>query len=135
MEKAQEEAMSGALAGLDLVPDGDGFSLSVTNASGKTSVTRLTAEQLLVLAQSAPLFRERILSQRHPAPGSVDAVVATPVIQIALNTDALDQDLLLTLYGSNWAGQTFAVPAHIAQLLVERLPDWIAKLKVSKTKQ
>jgi hypothetical protein len=122
-------------AGLDLIPDGDDFILSVTNTADETTRIRLSADQLLTLAQSAPLFRERVLSQRHRAPGNVDAVVATPVVQIGLNTDALDQDILLTMIGSNWAGQTFAIPAHIAQHLVERLPDWIAKLKVDRTKQ
>jgi hypothetical protein len=127
--------MNRGFAGLDLEADGDTFMLSVTNAAGETTHVKLTAEQLLVLAQSAPNFRERILSQRHPSPGKIDAVVATPVIQIALNTDALDQDILLSMYGVNWAAQTFAIPAHIAEHLVERLPDWIAKLKTDRTKQ
>jgi hypothetical protein len=121
-------------AGLDLVPDGDNFLLSVTYAGVVTEI-KLTPEQLLTLAQSAPLFRERILSQRHPAPGNVDAVVATPVVQIALNTDSLDQDILLTMFGTSLAGQTFAVPSHIAQHLVDRLPTWIAKLRKPKTRQ
>lgn len=130
-----EEAMTGKTAGLDLQPQGDDFVMSVEHANGTTTKVILTADQLLILAQSAPRFRDHILSKRHPSAGNIDAVLATPVAQIGLNTDALEQEILLTMIGENRARLSYAVPEHLAQELVDKLPKHIARLREKKTAQ
>lgn len=44
------------MIGLDIVDDGDDFLLKVTDKDGVTTDVKLTTEQLMTLAQSAPAF-------------------------------------------------------------------------------
>ena len=127
--------MSREVSGLDLIEDGGDFRLSVTDETGNTTSVRLTPHQVLTLAQSAPSFRERILAPHNPSGGAVQAVVATPVVQIGLNQDSLGEEILLTLIAPNGARATYAIPLHIAEHLVERLPVRVAELKKSRTRQ
>jgi hypothetical protein len=123
-------------AGLDLTEDGDGFILTVVDATGAATKTKLTAEQLLILSQSAPAFRERILSKHKLSVPGMDVVLATPVVQIGLNEDSLGQDILLTLIAPTGGRLTYALPVHIAEHLAERLPVRVADLKnKNQTKQ
>jgi hypothetical protein len=120
-------------SGLDLREDGDDFILDVTARDGTTTQVKLTSEQLLTLAQSAPKFRERILSRRSPTTAGIQPVLATTVVQVGLNQDALGQDLLLSLVAPTGTQLTYALPIQIVELLVERLPQWLDKMRRLKT--
>ena len=123
-------------SGLDLKEDGDDFLLCVTDLAGTTTETKLTADQVPILSQSAPVFRERILARYKPSAGGTDVVLATPVVQIGLNEDSLGEEILLTLVAPNSARLTYALPMHIAEHLAERLPIRVADLrKKNPTKQ
>ena len=115
--------------GLDLKEDGNNFILSVTDVAGTKTEIKLTPEQVLTLSQSAPVFRERILSRYKPSVAGTDVVLATAVAQIGLNEDSLAQDILLTFVAKNGARLTYALPMHIAEHLSERLPLRVAEMK------
>ncbi len=135
-EKDRKMRMAGASSGLDLKEDGNDFLLSVTDADGKTTNVKLTPEQLLTLSQSAPKFRERILSRHQPAIEGIQAVLATTVEQVGLNHDSLGQDLLLTLVAPTGTQLTYALPIHIVEHLIERLPARLSEMrKATLTKQ
>jgi hypothetical protein len=114
--------------GLTLDPSGDNFILRRTTANGRTVGMTLSDGDVLTLAQSAPVFRDRILSKRNPAGGEYSAVYATPVVQIGLAPDALRENVLLTLVAPSGAQVTFELPPHIVDHLVERLPVHLAKV-------
>jgi hypothetical protein len=120
-----ETAMTGTAAGLDLIPDGDDYILKV---KGKSKV-RLTADQVLILAQSAQSLMGRILARRNPATAGAEAVLVTPVAQIELNEDLLTQEIFLTLIDPNGGRLTWSLPIPLAENLIERLPKRLAELK------
>jgi hypothetical protein len=115
--------------GLTLDPKGDDFILRHTAADGKTRSLSLSDNDVLSLAQSAPVLRDRILAKRNPAGGGFSAVYATPVVQIGLAPDALGENILLTMVAPSGAQVTFGLPRHIAQHLAERLPDHLAQVQ------
>jgi hypothetical protein len=117
--------------GLALDPEDDQFLLRRTGPDGRTKSLVLSNEDVLSLAQSAQLLRERILSKRNPAGGEYSAVYATPVVQIGLAPDALGENVLLTLITPSGAQVTFELPPHIVDHLVERLPVHLAKAKAA----
>jgi hypothetical protein len=117
--------------GLTLAPSGDNFILRRTTANGRTVGMTLSDDDVLTLAQSAPAFRDRILSKRTPAGGKYSAVYATPVVQIGLAPDALGENILLTLVAPSGAQVTFGLPPHIVGHLVEHLPVHLAKASVA----
>jgi hypothetical protein len=114
--------------GLDLQDEGDGFSLLVTDQNGKTSKVALTDDQLLTLAQSAPLFQARVLAKRSRTEAGVEAVYSTPVKEAILNTDLLGEKILLTLVAPNEARVVYELTPHLANNLVQRLPDRILEV-------
>ena len=116
------------MTGLDLVEDGDDFLLKVTDRTGATTATLLTSEQLMTLAQSAPLFQARILAKHSRAEAGVEAVHSTPVEEVILNTDLLKEQILLTFVMPNSATIVFALSPWLANNLVQRLPDRILEI-------
>lgn len=122
--------------GLHLDEKGDGFILRRITPSGRTMGMSLSAEDVLSLAQSAQALRIRALSRHDPEGGSVRAVYATPVVQIALQPETLGERILLTMVPPSATQLTFALPLHIVEYLVERLPDYLARAKATTpTKQ
>jgi hypothetical protein len=118
--------------GLTLDPQGNDFVLRRTTPDGKTRSLVLSDDDVLSLAQSAPLFRGRILSKRNPEGGTLSAVYATPVVQIGLAPDALGENILLTLIAPSDAEVTFELPPHIVGHLVQRLPAHLARALAAK---
>jgi hypothetical protein len=114
--------------GLDLREEGDGFVLSVTEPNGNTINVPLTAEQVLTLAQSAPLFRARALAKYNRPEAGVSAVYSTPVVEAILNTDLLKERILLTFVAPNGAQVTYELTPHLANNLFQRLPSRILEI-------
>jgi len=109
--------------------DGDDFLLIVTNAKGRKSQVRMTEADALNITQSATLWRERIVSRYHPkSEGTVQAILATPVVQFRVTQDSLAVDVLLTLQAPNGAELTFAIPSVVANLLAKKLGEEIVSL-------
>jgi hypothetical protein len=116
---------------LTLDPHDNDFVLRRVDASGASAEIVLSDDDVLSLSQSAQLLRDRILSKRTPVGGTVSAVFATPVVQIGLAPDALEENILLTLVAPSGAQVTFSLPSHIARHLVERLPVHLAKARAA----
>ncbi len=131
-QKTSATMSAAASVGLDLVEEGDGFALLVTDASGKTTRVTLTPDQLMTLAQSAPLVQARILAKRSRTEAGVEAVYSTPVEETILNTDLLNERILLTMVAPNGARVVYEMTAYLANQLVQRLPDRILELLSAK---
>jgi hypothetical protein len=108
-----------------------GFVLRRIDASGTPAEITLSDEDVLSLAQSAQLLRDRILSKLTPEGGAVSAAYSTPVAQIGLAPDVLGENILLTMVAPSGAQVTFSLPPHIAQILAERVPVHLAKAKAA----
>jgi len=128
--------MNATSTGLDLTEEGDGFALSVMDSAGNTIKVSLTTEQLLTLAQSAPLFQARALAKYHRPAAGVDAVYSTPVKEAILNTDLLKEAILLALVAPNGGRVVYELTPDLANNLVQRLPARILEvLSVRMPKQ
>ncbi len=115
--------MSEAPSGLKLDPDGDGFILTRTDHEGATAKIPLSAADILALTRSALALRERGLSQRQPANGEMEAVLASPVADVALNRELLGDNILLTMISADGSRLTFALPSALAADLARRIVD------------
>jgi hypothetical protein len=124
-----------AAGDLDLVEDGDGFILSVTNAAGKTIPVRLTEDQVITLSQSAPTYLGRILLRRNPSAAGIGAVAVTHVARAEVNQDAIGENILLALVGPNGGRLTYRLSVQTAELLVDALRPELADLKAKKNDQ
>jgi hypothetical protein len=71
---------------INLSPEGDGFALR----RGSKLLATLTSEEVLLLAQAAPSFRQAIMSRFHR-----NAVFATPVARSNAEWDALGERVLI----------------------------------------
>ncbi|PWB84092.1 MAG: hypothetical protein C3F11_03090 [Methylocystaceae bacterium] len=115
--------MPEAASGFNLDPDGDDFILSRTDHDGVTAKISLTAADILALTRSALAIRERSLSQRQPAGGAVEAVLATPVTEVELNRELLGDNILLTMISADGNRLTFALPSTLAVDVAGRIAD------------
>ena len=116
------------MTGLDLDEDGDCFLLKVTSKDGVSTNVKLTSEQLVTLAQSAPLFQQRILARCSRPEAGVEAVYSTRVEEVILNTDLLKEKILLTFAMPNGAKLVYALTPLLANNLVQRLPQKILEV-------
>jgi hypothetical protein len=121
-----------ATADLDLVEDGDDFILMATAANGAVDRLRLTEDQMMTLAQSAPLWRDRIVLRRSPEAAGTEAVVVTPVSHVGIQADSIKESVLLTFQSSTRGRLTFALPPVIAHLILEHLPNSLREIETDK---
>ncbi len=119
---------------LSLDEEGDDYVLTRTQPDGTTTNIILSPRDVMTLAQSAPLFRERVLSRLYPPGGGASPVFATVAEQVRVAPDALGEAILLTLIAPNGAGVTFEIPAPLAQELAERIPVRLAEMAGAKPK-
>lgn len=136
-KRSRSEKMSITESKLSLDPDGDDFVLRRVMPDGRTTTMKLSGTDILTLAQSVPALQQQILSRHMPRSGDHSPVAVTEVVQIALNQESLGEKILLTLIAPSGSRATFAIPALIANLLVERLPVHLARMSAAKptTKQ
>jgi len=113
---------------LALDEDGDDYLLRKTDENGTASQMRLSGDDVLTLSQSSARLRQSILAKRTPASGGVTPVFATNVVQVVVAPDTLGEDILLSLVAPDGSQTVFALPPHIARLLVERLPAHLTAL-------
>ncbi len=119
---------------ISLDEDGDNFVLTRTQPDGTTTSITLSPQNVMTLAQSAPLFRERVLSRIYPLGGGVSPVFATVTAQARVAPDALGEAILLTLIAPNGAGVTFEIAPSLARELAERIPVHLAEMDGPKPK-
>jgi hypothetical protein len=121
---------------LSLDPDGDDFVLRRVAADGTTTTMALSETDVLTLAQSAPVLQLQILKRHDPKGDDHLAIAVTEVTRAELHDESLGEAILLTLIALSGSRQTFALPRQIAELLVQRLPVFLARMAAAKqTKQ
>jgi hypothetical protein len=118
-----------ATAGLDLQEDGDDFILIATDENGTVSRLRLTEDQMLTFAQSAPVVRDKIVLRRSPEEGGVSVVVVTLVSDLGIQPDSLKESVLLTLQSATRGRLTFGLSPNAVRLLLEYLPKSLAEIE------
>lgn len=118
---------------LSLDANGDDFVLRRVAVDGTTTTMALSETDILTLAQSVPALQQQVLSRHNPKGDSHSAVAATLVAQVALHDESLGESILLTMIAPGGSRATFALPAQIADLLVQRLPIFLARLSAAKT--
>lgn len=121
---------------LTLNPDGEDFVLIRKAEDGTITSIKLTETDVLTLAQSAPNLQQQVLSRHAPRGDSHSAVSVMPVSQAELHDEAMGESILLVLHSPGGSRVTYALPPQLAELLVQRLPVFLARLSAGKpTKQ
>ena len=120
---------------LTLEASGDNFILRRAGSDGKISEIALTDRDVLTLAQMSTTLKQQLLARHSPTGGAISAVVAADVVQIALNTDAMQDRVLLTLIAPGGSQATYALPEIVAKLLADHLPKHIANLTLTGRRQ
>jgi len=120
---------------LSLDPDGDDFILSRKAEDGKITKIKLSETDILTLAQSVPALQQQVLSRHMPSAGTHSAVAVTEVVQVALNDEGLGEKILLTMIAPGGSRAIFAIPPLIAELLVQRLPVFLARMAAAKSRK
>jgi hypothetical protein len=121
--------MSDAAQTLHLDASGDNFVLRKLSDDGSEQQMILTPDEVLTLAQSAPLFQERILAMRAPKAGTATAVLTTEVARIALALETLGENILMTLFAPSGGHVTFSLARALAKNLAQRLPEYVSELE------
>jgi hypothetical protein len=62
----------------------------------------------------------------------VSAVFVTPVVQIHLAVDALEESILLTMIERSGARIAFSLPDDIARHIAEKIPEHLARTQARK---
>jgi|SRR5262249_34640946 len=109
-----------------LEPEGDHYIL--TNETG-ASIT-ISDQDVLTLAQSAQRLKDHVLAKYSRGEGAT-AVVATEVVQVAVNTNLHQTHLQLGMIDPAGARTRFALPLDVAKELVGHLPARVAELEQS----
>jgi hypothetical protein len=104
--------------GVTLEPLGNGYVLRRTSKDGKTGSLRLSREEATSLIASTPVLRDRLLSARSGDGGGLQ-VVAVPVDSFQILSDALGEDVLLTLGPPEGHAATYVLTLAGARALVE----------------
>jgi hypothetical protein len=121
---------------LSLDPDGIDFVLRRTMPDGTTTTINLSETDILTLAQSAQALQLQILKRHDPKGENHLAVAVTEVAQIALHDESWGEAVLMTLIAQSGNRLTYALPRQIVELLVQRLPVFLARIVSAKpTKQ
>ncbi len=120
---------------LSLDPAGDDFVLRRIAADGTTTMILLSETDILTLAQSVPALQQQVLSRHVPKGDSHSPVAVTEVVQVALHDESLGESILLTMMSQGGSRATFALPQQIADLLVQRLPVFLARMRARKPTQ
>lgn len=88
------------------------------------------------MTDTAPHYKRGNLGTARHEMVSHSAVAVTEVVQVALNDESLGEKILLTMIASGGSRATFAIPPLIGDLLVQRLPVFLAQIAAAKlTKQ
>jgi hypothetical protein len=88
----------------------------------------------MTLGQSAPLFRQRVLSKFYPSAEGISPVFATVTSQIGIHKDALGENILLTLVAPNGASLIYEIAPALAEELAQRIPVHLAEMRSAKPK-
>ncbi len=104
-------------AKISLEADGDSFVLRLMD-NGKIIQVRLARDNVLILGQSAISFRQPIMASRRPG-----TVYATPVEDIALEWDALEEEVLMKVSCQPSGNVTLGFSPDQIEQMIEKLTE------------
>jgi hypothetical protein len=107
--------MTAEITSLEL--DGDHFLLK----RGDETLARLTFDEVLALANSAPAYRQFIMAQKYPETG---AVFATQVHDVAATWDALGENVLIQFGMTPDGSVVYQLSPSVFEGLLDRL-QWM----------
>jgi len=115
--------------------NGDGFVLSRTTASGRKTRIPLGATEILGLQEMIAISRDQILSQFRSESGDVEPIYVLDVSGARATIEALGERVLLTLIAPSGHETTHALPRHVVQFIIEKIPLLLAHEPVLATRQ
>jgi hypothetical protein len=127
--------MTEAPFGLSFTEVDEGFILRRKERDGTDVSIPLSTEEVIGLKSTVDLWADRILLHAQAKSGSVRALVAHPVGEVELDTDALQENLLLTLAAPTGQRTTFSVPPAIATYIADEIRPILATMRAERGQQ
>ena len=117
---------------ISLEEEGETFVLRSTLPEPGGSRVVLSSMDVMTIAQSSHLWRDRVQSKYIPQSATVSGVVATPAQEIEFHWDALHENILLALVAPNGAKVSYELPQALARQLGESLTRNTSAMNVGK---
>jgi hypothetical protein len=127
--------MSGRTTELAFDRTPQGFVLRRTTSAGEITSIPLSEKEVLGLQQTIAILQAQILSARRMDSGSIEPIFVLCVVQAAVQSDALGENILLTTVAPTGHHTTLSFPRHIAQHIADRIPATIATMPATATRQ
>jgi hypothetical protein len=115
----------------------DGFILRHKSDDGAVTEIKMSEAELAGLKAAIDLWSDRRMSELQVEPGSgVQAILVHPVARALLQSDAVQENVLLTVEGPSGRQMTLSFPLPLAVELLRRIPGLVAKMRAANpTKQ
>jgi hypothetical protein len=114
--------------GFSLAEIDDGFILYEKKPDGTVTEIRMTAADLQGLKATIDLWQDRKISEARVGAGSVQPLVAYQIARIALNTDALEANVVMTVEAPTGRQMHLLLPFPLADWLAAELARFLAGL-------
>jgi len=114
--------------GIRIDPDGKDWVLHRTEEDGTATSIRLSAENVLSIAEAAPSLQARVTATLPGAAGSHQRTFAVPLAALEVGADAVDY-LLLRATLPNGLRQTYSLSSEQAQELSDLILERLAMIR------
>ena len=106
---------------LDIRPTDDGYVLLRTTSDGATQAMPLSNLEVMELAQSATSLRADVVARLQPSGMGAKAVVTAILDTFRVDTDSLEEDVLLEMHTPNGGLTIYTIVPTTARLLSQKL--------------
>lgn len=106
---------------LDIRPADDGYVLLRTSSDGTTQAMPLSNLEVMELAQSATSLQADVVARLQPSGIGAKAVVTAILDKFRVDTDSLEEDVLLEMYTLNGGQTIYTIVPTTARLLAQEL--------------
>ncbi len=121
--------------GISLTETDDGFTINRKDADGNVTFIPITHAEMFGLHKTISLWSDRMKQASQARSGELHPVIAHPVQQIGLITDALKANVLAIMEAPSGERMIFSLPLPVASYLLETLPAVIQELLVAASEQ
>jgi hypothetical protein len=118
--------------GFSFAEDDDGFIIRNKTADGVVTEIKMSRAELNAFKAAIDLWSDRRLSQTQVEAGSgIQAIVVHPVARALLQSDVVQENVLLTVEGSSTLQMTLSFPLPLAVELLRRIPRLLSEMRAA----
>ncbi len=119
--------------GLSLTETEDGFLLVRKAENGELTRLYLSEPEMIGLKAKCDAWAAQFLQRAQAKSGSVQAIVAHPVSEVAATIDAFSENALLQMRAPTGEQMTLSLSLGATEALLAELPGLLARMKTAPT--